>query len=81
MTAQYELQFICTPQLLLDEDGTFRKAFKFNVIDANSGRVVCSVNDICSREQDARDLEELFRRNRISPAHILDVLEDWVAYH
>ena len=81
MTAQNELRFTCTPQLLLDEDGTFRRAFKFNAIDTDTGKVVYSVNDICSREQDARELEELFRRNRVSPRHIIDVLEDWVTYH
>jgi hypothetical protein len=75
------LVYACSAQWVRDEDGRVRKGYRFNVID-NSGaepRLLCIVNDICSTEEEARALEQLFRRNNIALCHVVEVLEDWVA--
>jgi len=60
------------------EDGGERAAYCFQVLDDENGDLLCAVDDICSREEDAFALEELFRRNRVSLVHVMDVLEDWL---
>ena len=77
-----KLEYVCTEQVVKGVDGRRRKAFRFNVVDV-SGRqpkLICAVNDVCARADQARELENLFRRNRVEPRHIMDVLEDWIAY-
>ena len=78
MNAQQELQYSCTAQWLPDEDGGIRKAWCLNVTDAN-GLLLRAVDDVCGSESRAGALEALLTRNQVSPVHILDVLEDWLA--
>lgn len=82
MPKQHTLEYICTPQVVREDDGHLRKAYRFHVLETGGKepKLVCAVNDVCAHEEEARELEGLFRRNQISPAHILDVLEDWIAY-
>jgi len=74
------LHYTCTAQSLRDEDGNPRRAYRFSVLDVSGEqpRLLCAVNDICSSEEQARQLEDLFRRNGVSPGHVTDVLEDWL---
>jgi hypothetical protein len=82
MKHQQKLHYVCTAQIVEDENGRPRKAYRFNVLDLSGERprVVAIVNDICSNDEEAHELEQLFRRNQVSANHIMDVLEDWVAY-
>ena len=77
MASQKSLHYVCTEQSIID-NGKPRKAYRFEVLDAASGRRVYVVNDICSKKRDARALEKLFRRNKVSLVHVTDVLEDWL---
>jgi hypothetical protein len=74
------LTYLCTAYWAKDEYGRKRKAYRFNVFDMSDGRahLAMIVNDICSSDEEAHELENLFRRNRVSLNHVLDVLEDWV---
>ena len=56
-----------------------RKVYRFNVYDS-SGNLLRAVNDICGSAAEARELEGLFRRNKVALVHVMDVLENWVAY-
>ena len=76
--SQQALRYLCTQQMVLGEDGGERRAYRFQVFDDASGGLLCAVDDICTCESDARALEELFRRNRVSLVHVMDVLEDWL---
>ena len=79
---QPKLLYLCTEQTMREEDGTQRNAYRLNVLDAGRpGEVLYAVDDICSSSGEARALEALLTRNRVSLVHVLDVLEDWVAYH
>ncbi len=75
-----QLVYACTEQRVRDQNGRVRKAYRFNVIDVSGAqpRLLHAVNDICSTEAEARELEQLFRRNNISLCHVMDVLQDWV---
>ena len=74
------LLYRCTEQRVRDEDGIQRSAYRLHVADANRpGDVLCAVDDVCSDGGQARALEALLTRNRVSLVHILDVVEDWVA--
>ena len=73
-----QLSYICSAQTVCDEeDNNMRTAWRFQVLDA-AGRLLRAVDDICSREEDARALEDLFRRNQVALVHVMDVLEDWL---
>jgi len=75
-----KLRYICTPQWLRDNNGALRKAYRLHVLDI-SGKRPCllrTVNDVCSSQGRARQLEALLCRNQVSPRHVLDVLEDWL---
>jgi len=78
MSGQLVLRYICAEQRVPREDGGERIAYRFQVFDEASGGLLYAVDDICSREKDARALEDLFRRNRVSLVHVMDVLEDWL---
>jgi len=80
MKEMQPLHYACTAQSLRDEDGNPRKAYRFSVLDASGEepRLLCAVDDICACEAQAGQLEDLFRRNQVSPKHVLDVLEDWL---
>jgi hypothetical protein len=41
---------------------------------------VVIVNDICSSDEEAHELEQLFRRNQVSASHSRNVLKDGAAY-
>ena len=75
-----KLQYVCTEQIVREDDGRQRKAYRFNVLDVKGRqpKLICAVDDVCSSADEARELEGLFRRNRVAPVHILDVLEDWL---
>ena len=75
---QQALRYLCTEQMVPDERGGQRRAYRFQVFDEASGELLCAVDDVCTRESDARALEELFRRNRVAFVHVMDVLEDWL---
>ena len=77
---QPNLLYRCTEQTVRDEDGTQRKAYRLNVLEAG-GDVLYAIDDICSGSGKARELEALLTRNQVSLVHVLDVVEDWVAYH
>jgi hypothetical protein len=73
------LLYRCVEQTVQDEDGT-RKAYGLQVREAGgAGGVLRAVDDVCSGEGEARALEALLTRNRVSLGHILDVVEDWLA--
>ena len=80
--AKPKLYYKCTEQLLQDRGGRTRTAYRLNVLDASEGgklaRLVCTVNDVCTNESQARQLEELLFRNQVAPKHIVDVLENWL---
>ena len=78
MGDQQALRYICTEQRVPGEDGGERAAYRFEVFDEGKGSLLLAVDDICARETDARALEGLFRRNRVSLVHVMDVLEDWL---
>ncbi|MDR3314489.1 MAG: DUF6514 family protein [Oscillospiraceae bacterium] len=80
-TNKQQLVYACTAQWIDVGRGRKRKGYRFNVIDTGgeAPRLLCIVNDICSTEADARELEQLFRRNDVALCHVVDVLEDWVA--
>ncbi|MCL2494347.1 MAG: DUF6514 family protein [Oscillospiraceae bacterium] len=82
LMARAKLFYTCTPQVLHDIGGGFRKAFRLNVLDISQGtdraRLLCTVNDVCGSAGQARQLESLLYRNQVSPNHIIDVLENWL---
>jgi len=80
MRAHQKLHYACTAQWLHDEDGNPRRAYRLSVLDVSGEQpqLLCAVNDICGDESEARQLEALLRRNRVSPRHVIDVLEDWL---
>lgn len=68
--------YTCTEQTIPDEEGGTRTGYRFTVTE--QGRALLCVDDVCGSEHRARELERLFRRNQVSPVHVLDVLEDWL---
>jgi hypothetical protein len=77
MNAQRELRYTCSAQWVPDEGGGSRKAWRLRVTDAD-GQLLRAVDDVCCSESRAAELEALLARNRVSPKHIIDVLEDWL---
>jgi len=76
------LLYRCVEQTVRDEDGTRRKAYGLQVLDAGgAGGVLRTIDDVCSGGGEARALEALLTRSQVSLRHVLDVVEDWVAYH
>ena len=79
MAASLSLHYACTERTYLDTDtGALRRAYRFEVSNADTGKLLCVVDDICSSKKDARALEKLFRRNQVAPVHVMDVLKDWL---
>ena len=80
--AQQLLFYTCTPQLLQEQSGRVRKAFRLNILDISEGtdraRLLCTVDDVCGNKNQARQLEQLLYRNQVAPMHIVDVLENWL---
>ena len=80
--ARPKMYYKCTEQLLQERGNRTRKAYRLNVLDVSEGgnraRLLCTVNDVCSSESQARQLEALLYRNQVAPKHILDVLENWL---
>jgi hypothetical protein len=76
------LSYFCTAHMVRGDYGGFRKSYRFNVVDMSGGqpRPLLICNDVCFSDEEAHELETLFRRNHVSAVHIMDVLEDWVAY-
>jgi len=80
--ARPKLFYKCTEQLLQERGGRIRKAYRLSVLDISAGtdraRLLCTVNDVCGSESQARQLENLLYRNQVAPQHIVDVLENWL---
>ena len=76
------LLYRCVEQTVREEDGSQRRAYGLQVLDTSGpGGILRTIDDVCTSGWEASALEALLTRNRVSLRHILDVVEDWVAYH
>ena len=80
--ARQKLFYHCTEQFLQEQSGRIRRTYKLNVLDISAGtdqaRLLCTVDDVCGSESQARLLENLLYRNQVAPKHIVDVIENWL---